>query len=116
MSRRKWDGFGFRLISFRDGNGNPLIDYMKVYLLFESATAHPYGTKGVYKGLANRRRTWIAREQFRLRYMAHVTEGDRPLINSDPDHRKWRVGGEVDSLWSEPLEMLESQDQWLRGR
>lgn len=100
---------------FREESGNPAIDWMKVYLLFESATAHPHGTRGVYVGLANRRRSWNACEQLRSRYMAHVTEGDRSLADPNLDRRTWRLGDEVDSLWIEPLETLESQDQWLLG-
>lgn len=100
---------------FREESDIPAIDWMKVYLLLESATAYPYGTKGVYMGLANRRRIWTPCEQLRSRYVAHAAESDRPLVNPNPDRRTWRVGDEVDSLWSEPIEILESQDQWLQA-
>ena len=100
---------------FREESDIPAINWMRVYLLFESATAHPYGTKGVYMGLANRRRIWTACEQLRSRYVAHAAESGRTLVNTNPDRRTWSVGDEVDSLWSEPIEILESRNQWLQA-
>lgn len=99
-----------------ESKDNPQIDWMKVYLLFESVTAHPYGMSGVYMGLANRRRIWNACEQLNSAYMSYATKNGRSLTNPDPSRRTWGLDSEIDSLWSEPLDVLESSEKWLSIR
>jgi hypothetical protein len=103
-----------RIAEFRgEGNGNPEIDWMKVYLLFDSVTARPYGMSGVYMGLANRRRIWNACEQLKPAYISYAVEHGRSLTNPNPKRRTWGLDSEIDSLWSEAFDVLESSEQWL---
>lgn len=99
-----------------EGKPNPQIDWMKVYLLFDSVTAHPYGMSGVHMGLANRRRIWNACEQLKSAYMSYAANHDRSLTNPDPSRRTWALDSGIDSLWSEPLDVLESSEKWLSIR
>ncbi|GAB7334682.1 hypothetical protein MBLNU13_g06628t2 [Cladosporium sp. NU13] len=99
-----------------EGKGEPQIDWIKVYLLVDSVTAHPYGMSGVYMGLANRRRTWNACEQLKSAYMTFAAEHGRSLTNTDRSRRTWDLDNEIDSLWSEALDVLESPEKWLSIR
>lgn len=99
-----------------EGKDKPQIDWMKVYLLFDSVTAHPYGMSGMYMGLANRRRIWNACEQLKSAYMTYAAKHGRSLTNPDPSRRTWSFDSEIDSLWSEPLDVLESSEKWLSIR
>lgn len=99
-----------------EGNGKPQIDWMKVYLLFDSVTARPFGMSGVYMGLANRRRIWNACEQIKSAYMSYSAKHGRSLTNPDPSRRTWGLDSEIDSLWSEAFDVLESPEQWLSIR
>lgn len=96
-----------------EGNGKLEIDWMKVYLLFDCVTARPYGMSGVYMGLANRRRIWNACEQLKPAYISYAAENGRSLTNPDPSRRTWGLDIEIDSLWSEAFDVLESPEQWL---
>ena len=96
-----------------EGEGKPRIDWMKVYLLFDSVTARPYGMSGVYLGLTNRRRIWNACEQLKPAYMSYAANHGRSPTNPDPSRRTWGSGSEIDTLWSEALGVLESSEQWL---
>jgi hypothetical protein len=91
----------------------PLIDWMKVYLLFDGATARPYGMSGLYMGLANRRRVWKACEQLKSAYVSYAAKHGRSLANPNPARRTWALDNEIDSLWSEALDVLESPERWL---
>jgi hypothetical protein len=95
---------------------NPPIDWMKVYLLFNTVTARPWGMRGVYMGLANRRRIWNVCEGIKSLYMSHVAGSGKPLINPDYSRSTWGSGSEIDSLWSEASGTLGSYEQWLRKR
>ena len=86
---------------------------MKVYLLFDSVTAHPYGMSGVYMGLANRRRIWNACEQLKSAYVSYATRHGRSLTNPNPGRRTWGLRSEIDTMWSEALDVLESSEKWL---
>jgi len=96
-----------------EGKGKPQIDWMKVYLLFDSVTARPYGMSGVYMGLANRRRIWNACEQLKPAYISYAAKNGRSLTNPNPSRRTWGLDSEIDSLWSEAFDVLESPEQWL---
>lgn len=98
----------------KSAGGSLPIDWMKVYLLFDSATAQPWGMRGVYTALANRRRIWNVCERLKLLYMSHIAESGQPLTNPNPGRRTWGSGSDIDSMWSEPLDMLESYEQWLK--
>lgn len=98
------------------GTENPRIDWMKVYLLFDSVTARPYGMSGVYMGLANRRRIWNACQELKRLYVLHVANSGRSLTNPNPGRCTWGPDSDIDSLWSEAWDMLESSEQWLRKR
>ena len=99
-----------------EGKGKPQIDWMKVYLLFDSATARPYGMSGVYMGLANRRRIWNACEQLKSAYMSYAAKHGRSITNPDPSRRTWGINSAIDSLWSEAFDALESSEKWLSIR
>lgn len=91
----------------------PPIDWMKVYLLFDGATASPYGMSGLYMGLANRRRIWKACEQLKWAYVSYAAKHGRSLANPNTGRRTWALDSEIDSLWSEALDVLESPERWL---
>lgn len=88
------------------------IDWLKVYRVFDSVTARPWGMKGKYMGLANRRRIWAACEQLRLLYMACVARSGQPLTNHDVGRCTWSKYDKIDTMWREALERLESSEQW----
>jgi hypothetical protein len=92
------------------------IDWMKVYLLFDSATARPWGMRGVYLGLANRRRIWNACEDLKSGYLSHTAKSGQPFTNPNYGLRTWGLSCEVDNLWSEAWEAIESDEQWLVDR
>lgn len=96
--------------------GKSPIDWMKVYLLFDSVTARPYAMSGVYMGLANRRRIWNACEQLKSAYVSYAAKHGRSLTNSDPNRCTWRLDNEIDLLWREALDVLQSSEQWLSIR
>ena len=99
--------------SLSDGSDKSLIDWMKVYLLFDSVTARPCGMSGVYLGLANRRRIWNACEELKSAYMSYAAKNNRSLTNPNPSRRTWSLDSEIDSLWREALDVLKSTEQWL---
>lgn len=88
------------------------IDWLKVYVLFDSVTARPWGMRGKYMGLANRRRIWAACEQLRSLYMAYVARSGQPLTNPDVGRCTWSKYDKIDMLWREAWERLESSEQW----
>jgi hypothetical protein len=91
------------------------IDWMKVYLLFDSATARPWGMRGVYMGIANRRRIWNACETLKLGYLSHTAKSGLPFTN--PNYGvPWGLSSKIDTLWSEAWEAIESDEQWLIDR
>jgi hypothetical protein len=94
----------------------PPIDWMKVYLLFDSATARPYAMSGVYMGLANRRRIWTACEQLKSAYVSYAAKNGRSLTNPHPSRCTWRLDNEIDLLWKEALDVLQSSEKWLSIR
>ena len=105
-------GAGYRT----EGKDKPQIDWMKVYLLFDSVTAQPYGMSGVYMGLANRRRIWNACEQLKSAYVFYAARHGRSLTNPDPGRRTWGLRSKIDTMWSEALDVLESSEKWLSIR
>jgi hypothetical protein len=88
------------------------IDWMKVYLLFNSATARPWGMRGVYMGLANRRRIWNACETLKSGYLSHTAKNSLPFTNPNYDV-PWGLSSKIDTLWSEAWDAIESDEQWL---
>jgi hypothetical protein len=99
-----------------EGREKPPIDWMKVDLLFDGVTARPYAMSGVYMGLANRRRIWTACEQLKSAYVSYAARNGRPLINPNPSRCTWRLDNEIDLLWKEALDVLQSSQQWLSIR
>lgn len=99
-----------------NGKDEPTIDWMKVYMMFDRVTASPFGMSGAYMGLANRRRIWSTCEQLKSLYLSHVAKSGCSPINSTPNRRTWSEHTEIDSLWSEALDTLESYEQWLYKR
>jgi hypothetical protein len=95
---------------------NSTIDWMKVYLLFDSATARPWGMRGVYMGLANRRRIWKACETLKSGYLSRTAKSRLPFTNPNYGLRTWGLSSEIDSLWSEAWVAIESDEQWLVDR
>jgi hypothetical protein len=88
------------------------IDWMKVYLLFDSATGRPWGMRGVYMGLANRRRIWNACETLKSGYLSHTAKSGLPFTN--PNYGvPWGLSSKIDTLWSEAWDAIESDEQWL---
>jgi hypothetical protein len=98
------------------GDETPPIDWMKVYLLFDSATARPYAMSGVYMGLANRRRIWNACEQLKTAYVSYAAKHGRALTNPNPGRCTWRLDNEIDLLWKKALDDLQSTEKWLSIR
>jgi len=92
------------------------IDWMKVYLLFDSVTARPFGLSGVYMALANRRRIWGCCERIKEDYVSYVARNSRSLTNPNPSRRTWGLDSEIDSLWTDAWDTLESTEQWLSKR
>jgi hypothetical protein len=95
---------------------NSTIDWMKGYLLFDSATARPWGMRGVYIGLANRRRIWNACETLKEGYLSRTAKSGLPFTNPNYGLRTWGLSSEIDNLWSEAWEAIESEKQWLVDR
>lgn len=91
----------------------PDIIGMKLYLLFDRATARPWGMRGVYMGLANRRGIWNVCTELRSRYLAHIAMSGRSLTAPDAAEYTSKWVNEVDTLWKEAFERLESVEQWL---
>jgi len=102
--------------SHAEGDETLAIDWMKMYLLFDSVTAHPYAMSGVYMGLANRRRIWNACEQLKSAYVSYAAKHGRSLTNPNPGRCTWRLDNEIDLLWKEALDVLQSSEKWLSIR
>lgn len=95
-----------------DESKKPQIDWMKVYLLFDSVTARPWGMSGRYMGLANRRRIWNVCEQLRSLYTAYAAQSGHSLMNPDVNRCTWAEDDEIDTLWREAFDKLESDEHW----
>jgi hypothetical protein len=81
-----------------EGTNSPRMDWMKVYLLFDSVTARPYGMSGVYMGLANRRRIWDTCEELKRLYVVHVAKTDLSLTKANQTRHTWSLDSEIDML------------------
>lgn len=102
-----------RITSHDDDGDSHQIDWMKVYALFDNATARPWGMRGKYMGLANRRRIWTVCEKLRSLYVAHVARSGASLTNPEPDRWTWTEYDDIDTLWRDAFETLESSEQWV---
>jgi hypothetical protein len=94
----------------------PPIDWIKVYLHFDSVTARPYAMSGVYMGLANRRRIWTACEQLKSAYVSYAAKHGWSLTNPNPGRCTWRLDNEIDLLWRKALDVLQCSEKWLSMR